>query len=228
LFEEKKAMKTRITLSVFSLIFLLISTGINAQDLRSVTGIVTSFQTIPLKNVKVMSVKAGESALTDSAGMFSIKCFNDDVLRVSASGFLEKRQKVKTEPVYKIDLIYNDNVKNFNDAVSHGHISEEVLRNALFAQESKTAKDYSKYKTIYELISSEIYNVRVKGNSIINTKVRSFDTTPEVLLVVDDKIVTDISYIDTHYVKSVEFVDDVGSSMYGSKGANGVIKIYLK
>jgi hypothetical protein len=68
----------------------------------------------------------------------------------------------------------------------------------------------------------------VKGNLIINTRVRSFDSTPEVLLVVDNKIVSDISYIDTHYVRSVEFVDDVGTSMYGSKGANGVIKIYLK
>jgi len=221
-------MKTRILLSLVSLIFLLLSPGINAQDLRSVSGIVTSFRTIPLKNVTVTSLKTGESVVTDSTGMFSIKCLNEDVLKVSASGFLEKKQKIKSESVYKIDLVFNDNVKNFNDAVSHGHISEEVLRNALFAQESKNAKDYSKYKTIYELISSEIYNVRVKGNSIVNTKIRSFDRTPEVLLVVDDKIVSDISYIETHYVKSVEFIDDVGTSMYGSKGANGVIKIYLK
>jgi len=222
-------MKTKIPLSVFFLIFLLLIARVNAQeDLRSVTGIVTSFKTIPLKNVIVTSLTAGESVLTDSAGTFSIKCFNNDILRVYASGFLEKKQKVKSESVYKIDLVYNDNVKNFNDAVSHGHISEEVLRNALFAQGSKNAKDYSKYKTIYELISSEIYNVRVKGNSIINTKVRSFDSTPDVLLVVDNRIVSDISYIDTQYVKSVEFVDDVGTALYGSKGANGVLKITLK
>jgi len=226
--DKSEAMKTKIPFTLFSLIFLILSAGINAQDLRSVSGIVTSFKTIPLKNVTVTSVKTGESVVTDSTGMFSIKSLNEDVLKVSASGFLEKKQKVKSESVYKIDLIFSDNLKNFNDAVSHGHISEEVLRNALFAQESKNVKDYSKYKTIYELIASEIYNVRVKGNSIINTRVRSFDSTPEVLLVVNDKIVADISYIDTHYVRSVEFVDDVGTSMYGSKGANGVIKIYLK
>jgi len=227
-FDKSKAMKTKIPLSVFSLAFLLLIAGVNAQDLRSVSGIVTSFKTIPLKNVTVTCLKTGESVVTDSTGMFSIKCLNEDVLKVSASGFLEKKQKVKSESVYKIDLVYNDNMKNFNDAVSHGHISDDVLKNALFAQGSKNAKDYSKYKTIYELISSEIYNVRVKGNLIINTRVRSFDSTPEVLLVVDNKIVSDISYIDTHYVRSVEFVDDVGTSMYGSKGANGVIKIYLK
>ena len=46
--------------------------------------------------------------------------------------------------------------------------------------------------------------------------------------VVDDKIVSDISYIDTEYVKSIELIDDVGTTMYGAMGANGVLKITLK
>jgi hypothetical protein len=221
-------MKTIITFPLVVLILYLSGTGTNAQDLRSVNGVVTSFRTIPLKNVTVTATGSGESAVTDSAGTFSIKCNNRDLLKVSASGFAEKKQKVGAESVYKIDLVYNDNVKNFNDAVSHGHISEQVLKNAQFARESKNAKDYSKYKSIYELIASEIYNVRVKGNTIINTKIRSFDQTPEVLLVVDDKIVSDISYIDPEYVKSIEFIDDVGTTLYGAMGANGVIKITLK
>ena len=51
---------------------------------------------------------------------------------------------------------------------------------------------------------------------------------PQVLLVVDDKIVSDISFIDTEYIRSIEFIDDVGTTLYGSMGANGVLKIYLK
>jgi hypothetical protein len=221
-------MKLKIILPAVFLILTLYCTAARAQDLRSVTGVVTSFKTIPLNHVTVTSLKAGDSALTDTTGRFSVKCYNKDILKINASGFIEKKQKVRKQSIYKIDLAFNDNVENFNNAVSHGHIQDEVLRDAIFSEGSKNIKDYSKYKSIYDLIASEIYNVRVNGNTIVNTKIKSFDRTPEVLLVVDDKIVSDISYIDTEYVKSIEFIDDVGTTMYGAMGANGVIKITLK
>jgi len=228
LFNILQAMKTKITFLIVFLMSILFGTSSIAQDLRSVSGVVTSFKTIPLKLVTVTSLKSGESTKTDSSGTFSIKCFTKDVLKVSASGFIEKKQNVKAGSAYKIDLVYRDNVKNFNDAVSHGYISDEVLRKAIFSEEAKNVKDYSKYKTIYELISSEIYNVRVKGNTIVSTKRVSLNSTPVVLLVVDEKIVSDISYIEPGYVKSIEFIDDVGTTLYGSRGANGVLKITLK
>jgi len=220
-------MRTKIFLTVVFFI-LVISIGLNAQDLRFVTGFVTSFRTIPLKNVLVASIKGGDSVLTDSAGRFSVQCYRKDLLKISASGFVDKNQKLGDESVYKINLVFVDNVANFNDAVNNGHISQEVLRDALLEGELKRVKDYSKYHNIYELVASEIYNLRVKGNTIINTKIRSFDMTPEVLLVVNNKIVNDISFVSTDDVKSIEFIDDVGATMYGSMGANGVLKITLK
>jgi hypothetical protein len=221
-------MKTKAGFLIVYLFSILFGIRSGGQDLKSVTGIVTSFKTIPLKQVTVTSLKAGESAITDSTGTFLVKCFTKDVLKISASGFIEKKQNVKAGTTYMIDLAYKDNVQNFNNAVSHGHISDEVLRKAVFAQESRNIKDYSKYKTIYELITSEIYNLRVKGNTIVSTRRVSFNSTPAVLLVVDEKIVSDISYIIPEYVKSIEFIDDVGTTLYGSMGANGVLKITLK
>ena len=199
-----------------------------AQDLRPVSGTVTSFKNISLNNARIASEKTGEVVLTDSMGNFSIKCLNKDILKVTASGFTDKKIKVGKESFYRIDIVYNDNVRNFNDAVSNGHVSAEVLRNAIMEKESKNIKDYSNYKSIYELIANELYEVRVDGSVILNRKVKSFDSTPEVLLVVDDKIVKDISYIIPMYVRSVEFIEDVGATMYGSMGANGVLKITLK
>lgn len=221
-------MKKKITLPFFVVISLLTATSVNAQDLRSVTGVVTSFKTIPLRNVTIRALKSGETVTTDTSGTFTIKCLKTDVLKVIASGFVSKKQKLKAESIYKIDLAYTDNAENFNKAVGNGHIDEKVLRNALFSAENISVKDYSKYKSIYDAIASEIYNVRVNGNMIVNTKLKSFDRTPEVLLVVDDKIVADISYINPEYVRSIEFVDDVSTAMYGAMGANGVLKIRLK
>ena len=219
-------MKRKTVLGVLVLIFF---TGITySQEKIRVTGIVTSFKTIPLRNVSIISSKTGDTATTDSAGFFSIQCMKKDVLRVSASGFIARKQKIKGLSVYKIDLIYRDDPANFNEAVNNGHIAERVLRDAITSGAGTLVKDYSKYKSVYEAIAGEIYNVRVNGNMIVNTKLKSFDRTPEVLLVVDDKIVSDISYIGTEYIQSIEFIDDVGTALYGSMGANGVLKIKLK
>jgi hypothetical protein len=210
---------------------LMINFGLAAesfQDLRTVSGVITAFKTVPLNKVRILAVKSGASVYTDSDGVFSIKCADKDLLVISAAGFRERKIKVGNEEMYKVDLSYIDNETNFNEATSHGHISSDILRQSIITKASRKEKDYSKYQTIYELISSEIYNVRVKGSSVVNTKVRSFDSNPQVLYVVDNVIVSDISYINPVYVKTIEFIDDVGTTLYGSKGANGVLKITLK
>ncbi len=211
-----------------TLLLILVLNPAYSQDKIRISGVVTSFKTIPLNNVLVVSSKTGETAKTDSTGMFSLLCMKKDVLKVSASGFIPRKQKVKGESLYKIDLIYRGDPGSSNEAISNGHIAERVLKDALTSGQGKRVKDYSKYKSVYEAIAGEIYNVRVQGNTIVNTKRKSFDMNPQVLLVVDDKIVSDISFIDTEYIRSIEFIDDVGTTLYGSMGANGVLKIYLK
>ena len=221
-------MKIKYALPVIIIMLFLFFIESDGQDLRSVSGTVTSFKKIKLNNARISAEKSGEATITDSLGNFSIKCLSKDVLKVTASGFSDRKIKVGKESAYKIDLLYSDNVNNFEDAVGNGHISAEVLRNAIFEIESKNTKDYSNYKSIYELIASEIYEVSVNGTVILNKKIKSFDSTPEVLLVVDEKIVRDISFVNPNYVKSIEFVEDVGATMYGSMAANGVLKITLK
>ena len=78
-----------------------------AQDLRPVSGTVTSFKKIRLNNARISAEKSGEVAITDSLGNFSIKCLNKDVLKVTASGFGDRKVKVGNESVYKIDLLFN-------------------------------------------------------------------------------------------------------------------------
>ena len=197
------------------------------QETRNISGVVTTFRNIPLNKARISALKSGATAITDSTGRFTIECFNKDVLYVAASGFRERKIKIKKDNIYKIDLPFNEAQSDFEKAVNGGHIAEDILKKAI-ASSSPIARDYSKYKSIYELISSEIYNVRVKGNEVYNTRVKSFDQNPKVLYVVDDKIVTDISYINPDYVKSIEFVDDASTSIFGVMGANGVLKIYLK
>jgi hypothetical protein len=221
-------MKSKSGLIIAVILILFSTIEAISQENIEVSGIVSCFNQIPLNNVKVAAVKSGAVTYTDSIGRFSLKCLDKDVLLFSAAGFENRKVKFGKDRTIVTDLMYKDNPANFNEAVSKRHIEEDVLRKSIEDYKLKNVKDFSKYNSIYELISSELYDVSVKGTSVYNKKIRSMDANPQVLYVVDEKITSDISYVNPTYVKSIEFIDDVGATMYGSKGANGVIKITLK
>jgi hypothetical protein len=222
------AMKTKIFFLISVLSVFVFSHEAKSQDKKLVTGIVTIAHKFPLNNVKVISSKTKEIAFTDSLGRFSLNCNEKDVISVSASGFDSRKVKVGKQNTIVVDLNFEDNPANFNSAVGGGYISENELQQAIKSIQLKNQKDYSKYNSIFELISCEIYDVTVKGSSVVNKAIRSMNSNPQVLYVVDEKIVSDIGYVNPTYVKSIEFVDGVAATMYGSMGANGVLKIYLK
>jgi hypothetical protein len=221
-------MKSKLFIVFAILTIFICGIDADAQDKRVVSGIVTTAHQFPLNNVKVTASKSGEVAYTDSVGRFSLNSFNKDVLTASAAGFDSKKIRVGKLNTYLIDLLYNDNVVNFNDAVSHGHIAKEALQKAISSVQLKNQKDYSKYNSIYELISCEIYQVRVDPPNVFNKAVRSLNSNPQVLYVIDGKMVDKIENINPTYVKTIEFIDDASAAIYGVKGANGVIKITLK
>jgi hypothetical protein len=221
-------MKRIFILAAAILIIQMAGLELSAQGTREIRGIVTSFKSVPLNNVKVYAVNSNKIQFTDSLGMFTIMCADKDELIINASGFREKQIKTGKKTLCQVDLRYIFNDESFDRAVQNKHIRPDVLQKQISVATLKTEKDYSSYKSIYELIDAEVYEVRVDGSSVYNNKVKSMNSNPLVLYVVDDKIVTDISYITPSYVKSIDFIEDANTTMYGSKGANGVLKIYLK
>jgi hypothetical protein len=221
-------MKKQVPFLLLCLATLLSTSSMKAQATYEITGMVTGFNNIPLNNVSVVAQKSGAKAATDASGLFSITSSSKETLVFTASGFKDRKVKTNKEKVYKVNLVYDFKPSSFEAATMNNHIGQEVLEKAMEAEARKNLKDYSRYTSIYELISNEVYSVRVSGSAVYNKKVKSMDSNPLVLYVVDDKIVTDISYISPLYVKSIDFIEDVGATLYGSKGANGVLKITLK
>ena len=213
-----------------ALIMALLLTALdsNAQDKRMINGVVTSFNTIPLNKVRIHALKSGDTVFSDSDGQFRIMIISKDTLVLNAAGFKETKFRTSKKNLIKINIDYINNGESFIAAISSGHISQSDLQEAVESSVIKNVRDFSKYNSIYELISCEIYNVKVTGNSVTNKKIKSFDQAPQVLYVVDNKVVTDISYIAPEYVRSVEFIEDARASIWGVRAANGVLKITLK
>jgi uncharacterized protein YxeA len=210
------------------LLLSIVATNSSAQEKMNVTGTVIAFNAYPLNKAIIKSAKTGKTVLTDSLGNFSINFIRNDVLLISASGFMEKKTHIKNAAGIVVNLQYGYRETSFNDAVNNGHISGLLLDKALKKYPKRGQKDYSKYNDIFQLISSEILKVKVVGKSVNNIKSVSFSMSPQVLYVVDDMIVSDISYISPAQVQKIEFLEDIEASAYGMRGGNGVLKITLK
>ncbi|MFX0557292.1 TonB-dependent receptor plug domain-containing protein [Maribacter sp. CXY002] len=85
---------------------------------------------------------------------------------------------------------------------------------------------FKEYTDIYKLIRELFTGVEVNGSNIVVRGSNSFgDTTP--LFVVDDSYVPSISFINPVELKSIELLKGEETTLYGSRGANGVFIIHL-
>ena len=220
-------MKTRLPLILTLLIVVVLVLNGLSQDTKTVSGVVT-FRKIPLNKVIVQVLSTGAITKTDTLGRFEVKCAEKDILKFIASGFEVKELNIKKQKLVDVKLKFEYSKENIEKAVAGGHISENTLVQATLPPQVSKEKDYSTYQSIYQLISSEIYEVEVSGTTIYNKKNTSLESHPKVLYVVDGKIVSDISYVAPINVKYVEFIDNTSAAIWGMQGANGVIQITLK
>lgn len=96
--------------------------------------------------------------------------------------------------------------------------------NAIGRVDMKNAESYS---DIYEYLRGRIPGVEIVGTSI---RIRGINTTgnTDALIILDGMEVSDISDINPMDVKSVEVLKDAASTIYGMRGANGVVIIKTK
>jgi TonB-dependent SusC/RagA subfamily outer membrane receptor len=85
------------------------------------------------------------------------------------------------------------------------------------------------YKDIYSYIQGKVAGVVVRGNKIYIRGINSINSGTDPLIVVDGTYMEDISGINPHDVKSIDVLKDASAtSLYGMRGANGVIVITTK
>lgn len=195
---------------------------------QQITGVVQAFDDYPLQNVSVRSKKTGNIVFTDPEGMFSIAVRPGDKLLFSAKGFFDNKVKTDGKDDLVVKLRYKFDETSFHDAVGNNHISESALREALKAYPVNEDKDFSKYRDIFDLIMAEISAVRVYDKMVYNIKTISISMSSQVLYVVNDMVVNDISYISPAEIQKIVFLEGAAASEYGIRGANGVLKITLR
>lgn len=221
-------MKTNIIKLILLITVLQACQNGTAQNPVTITGIITAFENCPLNMANIKSLKTGNYTQSDSTGGFSIECPDNDILLFSAAGFGERKIRIKGFKRIFINLPYAYKENSFEEAVSNHHISASLLEIALRKYPNRGQKDYSKYQNIYELVQYEFNTLRVTGTDIYNKQTISFSLSSQVLYVVNDMVVSDISFVSPAEVKKIEFLDGPDATAYGVRGANGVLKITLR
>ena len=84
------------------------------------------------------------------------------------------------------------------------------------------------YNTIYEFLQGKVPGVTVSGTTIRIRGITSINSSNDPLILVDGIEMSDISALNPHDVDSVEVLKDSSASIYGIRGANGVILIKTK
>jgi TonB-dependent SusC/RagA subfamily outer membrane receptor len=90
-----------------------------------------------------------------------------------------------------------------------------------------TNKKYASYSNIYDMIKGEIPGVNVAGKKITIQGPTSFNLSTDPLILVNGIETSNIDDISPQQVKSIEVLKGSAASIYGSRGANGVILITL-
>ena len=86
-------------------------------------------------------------------------------------------------------------------------------------------KEVTGYTNIYDYLRGKVPGLIVEGEDVFIRGVGTFNSSSKPMFIVDGVEVQNISNVVPQEVESVEVIKDASSSIYGFRGANGVVKI---
>lgn len=231
----KNYVKTRLRVCGISMLFymLLLPVSMEAQSQqKTVSGTVrdTHGAPVPFANVLVKGATIGTA--TNEQGAFELSVTGDVTLIVTSLGFRD--HEISTAGKQQIDIILVENNIAVDEVVVVGY--SEVERKHLAS--SIEVVDMAKVKTrpIFKL--EEGFSGTVSGTYLMQgsnlpgsvpgqIRIRGLSTLQNASpLVIVDGMEQSLTDIDPNQIKSISVLKDAASaSMYGSRGANGVIII---
>jgi len=203
----------------------------------TISGYVVDQTQKPVANAIVMTDSVKTNVYTNNKGYYKIKVKPE----VSNLGIFTLTNGILEEPVNgrtRINFTFAGAVppqpdpKEISEAdqevnVGYGTVKRKNLTTPV-SEIDATESKYASYRTIYDVLrSGSIPGVQVSGNSIKIQGASSLMLSTEPLFVVDGVPVETVDNIMPYMVKSIQVLKGASASIYGSRGANGVILINL-
>jgi len=218
------------------MVIILTQSFVFAQ-VRTITGNVTDKQTketLPGATILIKGTTSGTS--TDIDGKFSISVSsNDAVLVISFVGYEPSEITVGSQSIINIALVSSKVMLSEIVVIGYGTVRKSDLTGSVG---SVKAKDITKITSLNaeQSLQGKVAGVQVTSISgapgqTPSVRIRGVGTfnNSSPIYVVDGVILDNISFLNSADIASMEVLKDASAtSMYGSRGANGVILITTK
>ena len=211
--------------------------GQNSSKKVTISGVVLDSNQKPIKGAIIFIDNQKTNSETDEKGFYKIKV-SQKAKSISVFTLMNGLNKAEIGGRTTINFELkaaassqkkDEQIQSNEETVNVGYGT--MKKKDLTTQVGKidgTNKKYLSYQNIYDMIRGELPGVQVIGQKIIIQGPSSINLSSDPLLVVDGITVTSIDDISPQNVKSIEVLKGAAASIYGSRGSNGVIMIYMK
>lgn len=234
-------MNIRIVLILtLSLILCLPSAGQKSDKKIKITGKVVDVNNIPVAGAFLVVDNIKTSTVTNTRGVYKIKVSpsaNKIGIMATGSDVTEEIIEGRTTIDFTLETAFTSVIKPPAEQVmtdgdeevniGYGTVKRRNLTHQVGRIDGSDQK-YASYNSIYDMIRGEVPGVKVEGRKIIIQGASSLLLSTDPLLIVDGVPVNSIDDIMPQMVSSIEVLKGSAASIYGSRGANGVLLINLK
>lgn len=210
--------------------------GQKKSKLMTVTGTVTDTDMSPVSGALIVVDGRGTGFFTKKDGTYRIKIKPDvQSLGVYTSNLGSAMSLFEGQGVMDFVLDGTERLKNYVPEMAEGDRRIDIGYGTVRRKDLTTdvgfidAQDNANasYTTIYDMIRGKVPGVSVTGTKITIRGLNSINSSTDPIFVVDGIIVSSIDNISPRQVKSISVLKGSDASIYGSRGANGVILITL-
>lgn len=221
---------------ILSLFSFQVTDAQKANKKLKITGTVIDANKIPVVGAIILVDGVQSDVVTNAKGEYNIKVLPTAKSLTVLSLFTNEMKAMDINGNSVVNFIFDkagtkstEQVQKKNETVDIGYGTDKKDQTTGSVKKSEINKATGKsYLNIYDMIKSEVSGVTVNGTSIqLQQGPGSFTSSTEPLFVVDGTIVYDISGIIPSQVRSISLLKGSAASIYGTRGANGVIVINL-
>ncbi|WBL24719.1 SusC/RagA family TonB-linked outer membrane protein [Zunongwangia sp. HGR-M22] len=233
-------MKTNFR-NYLTMFFLILSIGISneiyAQDLKTISGTVSSeADGIPLSGVNIFVEGTNYATVSDFDGNFTIEAPSDATLTVSYIGFTTKTIEVDGRST--IDIQMQDDVQALSDVVvvGYGKVKKTDLTGSVGTVGGEDLAERNMTNPL-EALQGNVPGVQIStstgrigdGFDITIRGKNSISGNVSPLYVVDGVPTNSIDFLNPQDIERMDILKDASSTaIYGSRGSNGVVIISTK
>jgi len=199
------------------------------QTQSPIRGVIVDNTGEPIIGANIVVKGTTNGVISDINGEFSITASQGSVLVFSYIGYLPQEVTIGTQTQLSITLLEDSQALDEVVVVGYGIQKRASVTGSVASLQSK---DITTVKTpnVTNALAGKLPGLRAvqrsgaPGDDAASLDIRGFGSS----LVIVDGVERDFSQIDANDIESISILKDASASVYGFKGANGVILITTK